>query len=212
MELDISTKLLPLLPPYYREIEEFQAICGAEKAKLDEIKKDIDRILSNEFLQTMDVQSCALWESLLKIAADPTTETLEFRRERIILRLQTRPPYTLTWLYNLLNSYLGEGNWSLPIDYDKYHIHLDTDFDGHSTYDEICNIINAFDEVLHMIYTVKPAHMEFDGNMAINTAMDTTHIGIRSDTSYGVMTTFFDSIHYNVDDWYLDDYLIGGTA
>ena len=91
MELDLNHDLHSLLPPFYREIAEYQQVCDAEKAQFSRTADSVRVIGQNFFVQTMDADSVQKWEQVLHIRAKPLTETLSFRRQRILSRLCTLP-------------------------------------------------------------------------------------------------------------------------
>ena len=76
MELDLNHDLHSLLPPFYREIAEYQQVCDAEKAQFSRTADSVRVIGKNFFVQTMDVDSVQKWEQVLHIRAKPLTETL----------------------------------------------------------------------------------------------------------------------------------------
>ena len=151
MEFDLNTDLLELLPPLYREIEDYQQICNAEKVQFDRLANSILAVYQNFFVQTADADSIQKWEQVFHIRAKPSTETLEFRRLRILSRLSTRPPYTLAFLYQQLDELLGSGNWTCQVDYPNYALAIgaDTESKPHR------------DEMIRLIHQIKPAHISF---------------------------------------------------
>ena len=75
MELDLNHDLHSLLPPFYREIAEYQQVCDAEKAQFSRTADSVRVIGQNFFVQTMDADSVQKWEQVLHIRAKPLTET-----------------------------------------------------------------------------------------------------------------------------------------
>ena len=69
MELDLNHDLHSLLPPFYREIAEYQQVCDAEKAQFSRTADSVRVIGQNFFVQTMDVDSVQKWEQVLHIRA-----------------------------------------------------------------------------------------------------------------------------------------------
>lgn len=151
MELDLSTNLLPLLPPWYREVEDYQQICKAEKAQFDRLSSGMQRVYQNFFVQTMDEEATRQWEKVFRIQARPSEETLEFRRQRVLSRLRTRPPFTLTFLHQQLNELFGEENWTCSIDYAKYALSIGAAVEKRPHRSELLYLVNK----------VKPAHISF---------------------------------------------------
>ena len=151
MKLDLSHELLPLLPPIYREVQDYQQICAAEKAEFDRLAGSVEGVQSNFFFQTMDEDSVARWEKVFHIVAVPEKESLQFRRQRVMTRIATRPPYTLGFLYQKLDELIGAGKWTCSITYPLYELRLATSAKNQSYYDEVTHLINQ----------IKPAHIVF---------------------------------------------------
>ena len=151
MELDLNHDLHSLLPPFYREIAEYQQVCDAEKAQFSRTADSVRVIGQNFFVQTMDADSVQKWEQVLHIRAKPLTETLSFRRQRILSRLCTRPPFTLAFLYQQLDTLLGVGRWTCRVDYPAYLLTIGTHVE-----DKLHR-----EELIHMVNQIKPAHIVF---------------------------------------------------
>ena len=87
----------------------------------------------------------------LHIRAKPLTETLSFRRQRILSRLCTRPPFTLAFLYQQLDTLLGVGRWTCRVDYPAYLLTIGTHVE-----DKLHR-----EELIHMVNQIKPANIVF---------------------------------------------------
>ena len=146
-----NVDLLSLLPPWYREVLDYQAICMAEQPTFEEYQTAMQQVLDNFFPLTMDISAVEQWESALRILADPTVESLEFRRQRIINRISTKPPFTLPFLYNKLDELVGKGMWSVSIDYPGYTIYIE----------RTAQSMNYTLELEWTINHIKPAHMAY---------------------------------------------------
>ena len=146
-----DTELCKLLPSWYREVLDYQVMCQAEHPIFQDIKAQMRAVLDNFFPQTMDVSAVEQWESALRILADPTVESLEFRRQRIINRISTKPPFTLPFLYNKLDELVGKGMWSVSIDYPGYTIYIE----------RTAQSMNYTLELEWTINHIKPAHMAY---------------------------------------------------
>lgn len=149
--LSTNTNLLALLPPWYAEVADYQAICNAEQPVFEQIQADMMQVLSNFFPQTMDVGAVAQWEQVLGILANPSTESLEFRRYRIINRISTKPPFTLQFLYNKLDELIGPGAWSVDVDYPNYTLYIESNAQTQVYSQEVEFTVNR----------IKPAHIAY---------------------------------------------------
>lgn len=151
MKLTTSTDLQSLLPPWYREVFDYQAINGALEPLLDEAQGFLQQILLNFFPQTMDVGTVELWEDALHIVPDPSYEDLDFRRARIINRISAKPPYTLAFLYQKLDELIGPGLWSVNVDYPNYTLYIESNAQDQAYSQEVEFTVNH----------IKPAHIAY---------------------------------------------------
>ena len=106
---DFNDQICKYVPTWFRDILEYQALCQSETEQFTALQNAIQAIANNFFFQTMDAQSIAQWEKVFSIIPNPQTETLDFRRARIINRISTRPPFTLGFLYQKLDQIIGPG-------------------------------------------------------------------------------------------------------
>lgn len=151
MKIEQTADLLSLLPPYYRNIADYRAICNAEKAQFARLESGMQIVSQNFFIQTMDEDSVLRWEKLLHIQAHPTEETLEFRRSRVLSRLRTRPPFTLSFLYQKLNELLGTDSWLCEVDPRNCTLEIGAEAETQSHRNELLYLVNR----------IKPAHLAF---------------------------------------------------
>lgn len=151
MKLTTSTDLQSLLPPWYREVFDYQAINGALEPLLEEAQGFLEQVLLNFFPQTMDVGTVEMWEDILHIVPDPSYEDLDFRRARIINRISTKPPYTLAFLYQKLDELIGPGLWSVDVDYPNYTLYIESNAQDQAYSQEVEFTVNH----------IKPAHIAY---------------------------------------------------
>ena len=146
-----NLRLIDLLPTWYADVLDYQAICEAEQPMFDDIQAAAAQMLLNMGWLTMDIDAVKLWESALQIMPDPTIESLDFRRFRILNRISTKPPYTKRFLEQKLDEMIGEGLWSLDIDYANYTIYIESNAQDQAYSQEVEFTVNH----------VKPAHIAY---------------------------------------------------
>lgn len=151
MKLRLDTDLLALLPPWYRRILDYQEICQTEEAQFEALGEEISAVADNFFFQTMDEGAVSQWEQIFRIIPDPSTETLEFRRARLLNRISTRPPFTLGFLYQKLDELIGPGEWTVTVDYANYTLYIESSAENQQYATEVSYTINQ----------IKPAHIVF---------------------------------------------------
>lgn len=143
------SKLLEYLPPFLREYREFNEIANAEEPELDGLSEKALRVLKNQFIETADEYGIAEFEKMLGIFPSKS-DSLESRRARVFSRWFTELPYTLKAFLTKLAGLSEYGNIAVSVDFDRYLIAIDTDFEYYGQTDEIerlvdlmfpCNII-----------------------------------------------------------------------
>lgn len=149
--VQLDEPLLSLLEPWYREIADYQEICQTETAQLEILAGSINAVAQNFFFQTMDESSVARWEQAIGITPNPQTEDLQFRRDRVLNRISTKPPFTLGFLYQKLNMLLGAGNYEIEVDYPNYTLYVKSSAQNQLYAQEISYTIN----------TIKPCHIVY---------------------------------------------------
>lgn len=161
LNLELDYKPCEHLPPWYREVLDYQQMCQTEEQQFALLAEEINRVADNFFLQTMDYETVQLWENVFHITANPATESLQFRRERIINRISMRPPYTLGFLYQMLDRLIGEGQWTVEVDYPNYALYIEAGAEGESYWQELTYTVNH----------IKPAHITYISRPLIRTGV-----------------------------------------
>lgn len=154
----LDTNLTQYLPHWFRQIGEFQQVMDTEEQQFNGLAQAMEQVRNNFFFQTMDEATVAAWEQVVGIKASPSTESLDFRRARLINRISTRPPFTLQFLYDKLNQLLGVGNYTLEIDYPNYEIVIETAAEDQAWAGELTITLNTV-KPCHMLYVARPAVM-----------------------------------------------------
>lgn len=124
MSLEHLVPLENYVPTIYRGVKEIEALIKSENYLFDILVSIVDKEYARMFIQTCDLEGVEKFERVLEITADPTIETLEFRKERLLTRCNSTLPYTTIWLKVYLNAVLGEHNYELNIDYKDNIIRL----------------------------------------------------------------------------------------
>ena len=137
--IELDTSLLSLLPPWYREVLDYQQICLTEQQQFEACL----------LYQTMDERAVGMWEQVFRIVPNPQVESLAFRRTRVLNRISTRPPYTLGFLYQKLDELIGPGEWKVTVDYPNYTLYIESAAQNQNYATELAFTINR----------IKPAHI-----------------------------------------------------
>ena len=149
--IELDTELCKLLPPWYREVLDYQQMCQTETAQFEALAQEITAVADNFFFQTMDLSGVEMWEQIFGIVPNPQTEDLEFRRYRVLNRITTKPPYTLGFLYQKLDELIGPGLWEVTVDYPNYTLYIESSAQNQNYATEVAFTINQ----------IKPAHIVY---------------------------------------------------
>lgn len=115
------------LPKLYNNNKEMQNLVSTEEYEFENnLKLNIENSFKDTFALKATETGISNFEKILGIRSDETTETLEFRRRRILSRLISSIPFTETFLKNRLDSMLGEGNWEYTLSYSTYTLTINS--------------------------------------------------------------------------------------
>lgn len=143
-------KMKRYFPRFYDGYVEIDVIIDTEDKAFEEIGVNFRRAINNQFIKLADETGISAYEVLFDVIADPSTETLEERRDRLLNRVSVIPYYTTIFLRNRLDSLIGAGLYNLIIDYDNYTLYLESAAKNQLYYNEIavlmsnikpCNIV-----------------------------------------------------------------------
>ena len=150
-----ETDICHYWPPWFRERLDFQALCRTEGEELRVMAMFMERVHQNFFVQTMDEETAAGWEAIFRIVPNPVTETLAFRRDRILNRLSMHPPFTLTFLYQRLDALFGPGNWEVEVDYPNYTLYIEAAVEDQQYFSEMSVTMDII-KPCHIVYISRP--------------------------------------------------------
>mgnify|MGYP000891215703 FL=1 len=126
-----------------------------EDLLFQELHTETDKVKNNQFVLTSDVDGIEQYEKMLNIIPNPSTESIEFRVDRIINRLSMTPPFTFPFLKKKLNEIIGVGKWEAYIDYHNYTLYVESSAVNQIWFHEILVTINRLKPV-NIVFTNKP--------------------------------------------------------
>jgi len=140
---------LSYLPPFLQTAKEFQKIADAANPEIIVLKKAINKILNEQFIQC--AEDTLKWrEQEFGITAS-SDETIDFRRERLIERKSRKPPITLRTLRDRLNAYIGTTQAEIELVPGEYAFTISIPaVDGYK-----------FRDIQRLVEVLKPANMEY---------------------------------------------------
>lgn len=154
-------RLLEYLPSIYHDVIDFVELTGTGAQEVISAEQAIKTLFDDQFVTEASEQAIKRREKMLGIQADPTTETLEFRRKRLINRYSTKPPFTVRYLQERLDFLVGKGLTIVEADPLTFTLTV------------ITNIDNAalFKEVERTVKVTKPANMIYQQKTSLQSVI-----------------------------------------
>lgn len=148
--------LMAQLPFWFKPILEYIAIMKAWGFVLWMIEEGAGQVESNLFVQTADSDTLLQWERLMGITSAPT-DTLEFRRERILTRISQTVPFTYWHLKERLTELFGD-QYELTINPEECKLDILVTSGRYGA----VTLLND------LIYNNIPAHLNVTSNQEVN--------------------------------------------
>lgn len=152
------TSTRELFPSVYNGVLEISALSETDDVLLDQALAKLERAQLNQFILTADEETISVYEKMFSILANPTTETLQFRRERILNRMSLQPPFTMRWLQNKLDGIIGVGKWNAYVDYANRTLYIESFVVNQRWFNELRITINRI-KPCNLVFVNKPLIM-----------------------------------------------------
>lgn len=152
------TSTRELFPSVYNGVLEISALSETDDVLLDQSLAKLERAQLNQFILTADEETISVYEKMFSILANPTTETLQFRRERILNRMSLQPPFTMRWLQNKLDGIIGVGKWNAYVDYANRTLYIESFVVNQQWFNELRITINRI-KPCNLVFVNKPLIM-----------------------------------------------------
>lgn len=147
-----------LFPSVYNGVLEISVLSETDDVLLDRALAKLERAQLNQFILTADEETISVYEKMFSILANPTTETLQFRRERILNRMSLQPPFTMRWLQNKLDEIIGVGKWNAYVDYANRTLYIESFVVNQQWFNELRITINRI-KPCNLVFVNKPLIM-----------------------------------------------------
>lgn len=145
-----KTNLAIYYPIIYKGVLETDQLVATENVMFEELDSLTSEAEKNQFILTSNARGLQIYEKMLNIIANPESDSIQFRRERIINRLSTAPPFTIKELRNKLNQLLGQDNYIIDLVPKEYKFNL-TSYIGE---------YGKLDEMLRTLFVILPVNLE----------------------------------------------------
>lgn len=148
MRIPYYSNLKQYLPSYYSDVLETKVLTDVEDKLYQEAVDVFNLVQDNQFVVSMDSNFISNMEKMLNINST-SEEGLEFRRARVLNRVNNKPPYNEDYLRRKLDTIYGKENYQLNIE--DYTIELES------------ASLNSlwYREGFNTIMTIKPSNMEY---------------------------------------------------
>lgn len=147
--------LMSKLPGWFKPVLEYDAIENAHSVPVVQFSNAVDAIQHNFFIQTADEDTIKRIERILRISAQPS-DTLDYRRQRILTATQQTSPFTERHLRERLEELFGD-EYTLTIDAESCTISIYTTSARYGAVELLDELISA----------VIPAHLYIESNQEI---------------------------------------------
>ena len=152
------TSTQELFPSVYDGVLEISVLSETDDVLLDQALAKLERAQLNQFILTADEETISVYEKMFSILANPTTETLQFRRERVLNRMSLQPPFTMRWLQNKLDEIIGVGKWDAYVDYVNRTLYIESFVVNQQWFNELRITINRI-KPCNLVFVNKPLIM-----------------------------------------------------
>lgn len=157
------------VPIVYNGIQEMDNIINTEQQEIDTLYGEMKLAYNRQTVINADEKGISLYENILNINSDEESESLDFRKEKVILQLTTAPPFSFNFLLQQLDKIAGRGNYKSWVDFNNYTLYIQS---------EANNKLWA-NELSLLLAKIKPANLIY-----IYIGYSKTDIGIKSETLY----------------------------
>lgn len=138
--MDRDIDLLRYLPPYLQDYMEMYQIMTTENPEFKLIAVNCKRVLNNTFIMYCDKEGIQRFERLLNIVASES-DTLDFRKSRVLSKWNDDIPYTLQALMNKLVAIQGDDDIQIVIN--DYSIIIITHMDKKGQTDTLWDLFET---------------------------------------------------------------------
>lgn len=112
LQIDYNEQMLNYYPEIIKAIREFQILIGSQSLQVEEMHKELVKILGNAYITTADIDTISKWEKLLEITplpqGDDSLETwISDRQDTILARLYNTPKLNTASISDIVQIFTG---------------------------------------------------------------------------------------------------------
>lgn len=121
-------------PRCIQELTEFQQIANAEQPEFEQAVQDTRKAADDFFLVSLSEYGCRRWEKIMGLSALPD-DTLQERRDRIVIKYLDQLPYTYRTLLKYLNTVSED--FTVDLNNNAYELFIRIVLEGYSQRDAL---------------------------------------------------------------------------
>lgn len=133
--------ILDYLPEVIKNINEFQAIATAENPELTLLWETINDVMNEQFVNDASDYGVKRWEYILKIKPKDT-DTLDFKKFKILIKLKKELPYTYRYLERYLTNLCAADGFTLELKNNDYALIVKINLIAKKFFDEVGVFLN----------------------------------------------------------------------
>ena len=179
-------ELLALLPDWFKRVIEYPEIMAAYAKALSDVEKNIDQLWKNQYLQTCDEPTLALYEKLLKITPSGS-DSVEYRRSIELNKYSMIVPFSEDFLRDKLDEIFGEDGYTLVIDSPNQTAELSV----------VRTVPRGLSIFFDLWFGIAPAQMEITAKEDIESEIDGARVfggAVTSDINTDISQNVFKSV------------------
>lgn len=120
----MSNDFMNELPSYYQNIREFQELSETVVTDWGKLAEAFFNTEKDQFIASSGEEAITIREKDFGIIADRRVETLDFRKVRLLARMQENSTLVYEYLKIMLDSLLGQGMYEMNLDIDVFEMKL----------------------------------------------------------------------------------------
>lgn len=137
----MTNAFLDELPSYYQEIKEFRELSNTVTVNWDQLSEALFSMDNDQFILTSSEAAIAIREKDFGIRADSKNETLNFRKLRLLGRMQEITPYVLEYLIKALTGLVGENKHQILLNSHQFEMEVAIDVEQSIYYNEVIKLV-----------------------------------------------------------------------
>lgn len=138
--MPMNRLLINYLPSFMQEYLEMQKIMEVQQPEIDLLWAKIENALAEQFISDATEHGVQRWEKIINVFPK-RSDTLADRKFRILTKLNIQLPHTVRSLEQTLTTLCGEGNYTVEVSIENYHIEVRIPLKSESSYQEVVNLL-----------------------------------------------------------------------